>query len=102
MGTVVQLKNQINDSYFQLKDSVENKLILTANNPEKESAEEILDVNYKGPPLEIGFNIGYILDVLSIIDTETVQINLYGEESSCTIQEPENQSEVYVIMPMRL
>ena len=29
MGTVVQLKNQINDSYFQLKDSVEEKLILT-------------------------------------------------------------------------
>ena len=29
MGTVVQLKNQINDSYFQLKDSVEDKLILT-------------------------------------------------------------------------
>ncbi len=29
MGTVVQLKNQINDSYFQLRDSVEEKLILT-------------------------------------------------------------------------
>ena len=29
MGTVVQLKNQINDSYFQLKDSVEEKLVLT-------------------------------------------------------------------------
>ena len=29
MGTVVQLKNQINDSYFQLKQSVEEKLILT-------------------------------------------------------------------------
>jgi octaprenyl-diphosphate synthase len=28
MGTVVQLKNQINNSYFQLKTSVENKLIL--------------------------------------------------------------------------
>ena len=28
MGTVVQLKNQINNSYFQLKDSVENKLLL--------------------------------------------------------------------------
>ena len=28
MGTVVQLKNQINNSYFQLKDSVEDKLIL--------------------------------------------------------------------------
>ena len=29
MGTVVQLKNQINDSYFQLKHSVEEKLVLT-------------------------------------------------------------------------
>ena len=29
MGTVVQLKNQINDSYFQLKNSVEDKLVLT-------------------------------------------------------------------------
>ena len=29
MGSVVQLKNQINDSYFQLKESVEDRLILT-------------------------------------------------------------------------
>ena len=29
MGTVIQLKNQINDSYFQLKESVEDKLVLT-------------------------------------------------------------------------
>ena len=28
MGTVIQLKNQINNSYFQLKDSVESKLLL--------------------------------------------------------------------------
>ena len=28
MGTVIQLKNQINNSYYQLKDSVENKLLL--------------------------------------------------------------------------
>ena len=28
MGTVIQLKDQINNSYFQLKNSVENKLIL--------------------------------------------------------------------------
>ena len=28
MGTVVQLKKQINNSYFQLKNSVEDKLLL--------------------------------------------------------------------------
>ena len=41
MGTVVQLKNQINDSYFQLKDSVEEKLILTE---EKIKSKLISDV----------------------------------------------------------
>ena len=29
MGTVIQLKNQINNSYFHLKESVEDKLVLT-------------------------------------------------------------------------
>jgi octaprenyl-diphosphate synthase len=29
MGTVIQLKNQINNSYFQLKESLEDKLVLT-------------------------------------------------------------------------
>ena len=28
MGTVVRLKNQINNSYFQLKESVDEKLVL--------------------------------------------------------------------------
>ena len=79
-----------------------NNLKLTANNPEKELAEELLEVNYGGSPMEIGFNIGYLLDVLATIESETVELNFYGEESSCLIREPGNKSEAYVIMPMRL
>jgi len=79
-----------------------NNLKLTANNPEKELAEELLEVNYRGSPMEIGFNIGYLLDVLATIESETVELNFYGEESSCLIREPGNKLEAYVIMPMRL
>jgi len=42
MGSVVHLKNQINDSYFQLKDSVEEKLILTE---EKIKSKLVSDVH---------------------------------------------------------
>ena len=42
MGTVVQLKNQINDSYFQLKESVEQKLVLTE---EKIKSKLISDIH---------------------------------------------------------
>ncbi len=41
MGTVVKLKNQINDSYFQLKDSVEDKLILTEEKIKSKLASEV-------------------------------------------------------------
>ena len=84
---------------FQL---AKNLLKLTANNPEKESAEEVIEVDYKGAELEIGFNIGYILDVLNSMESEEVELHFFSEESSCLINEPGNESEVYVIMPMRL
>ncbi len=41
MGIVVQLKNQINDSYFQLKDSVEDKLVLTEEKIKSKLASEV-------------------------------------------------------------
>ena len=92
-----------NEKYRGVRFALDkNTLKLTANNPEKESAEELLDVNYNGNPMEIGFNIGYLLDVLGTIETDNVELNFYGEESSCLIREPGNKTEVYVIMPMRL
>ena len=92
-----------NEKYRGVRFALDkNTLKLTANNPEKESAEELLDVNYNGNPMEIAFNIGYLLDVLGTIETDNVELNFYGEESSCLIREPGNQAEVYVIMPMRL
>ena len=42
MGTVIQLKKQINNSYFQLKDSVEDKLLLVE---EKIKSKLISDVD---------------------------------------------------------
>tara|TARA_B000000437_G_scaffold3419_1_gene3111 strand:- start:278 stop:943 length:666 start_codon:yes stop_codon:yes gene_type:complete len=84
---------------FQLST---NKLKLTANNPEQESAEEELNVDYNGTDLEVGFNIGYLLDVLNSIEGNSVNFEFYGEDSSCIIKEQGSEDEVYVIMPMRL
>ena len=41
MGTVVKLKNQINDSYFQLKNSVEDKIILTEEKIKSKLASDV-------------------------------------------------------------
>jgi len=84
---------------FELSKGV---LRLTANNPEQETAEEVLEVEYEGAGLEVGFNIGYLIDVLSSLEEDTVHFEFYGEDTSCVIKEPGSEREVYVIMPMRL
>ena len=80
----------------------ENELKVTANNPEQEEAEEIIDVNYQGDALEIGFNVAYLIDVLNVISSDSVAISLLDSNSSALISDGEEEKSLYVIMPMRL
>ncbi len=77
-------------------------LKMTANNPEQEEAEEEVTVDYNGDELEIGFNVNYLLDVLNVLKGEQVRFTLSDANSSTLIENPENDSALYVIMPMRL
>lgn len=77
-------------------------LTAAANNPEQEEAEESIAINYEGDSLEIGFNVNYLLDVLSVVKSESVSINLMDTNSSALIKETVDDSTLYVVMPMRL
>ena len=79
-----------------------DELKIVANNPEQEEAEEIISVEYKGPSLEIGFNVSYLVDVLGVLTTDSVQLILADSNSSVLIQATENSPSLYVVMPMRL
>lgn len=80
----------------------EDTLNTIANNPEQEEAEDIIAVDYKGGDLEIGFNVNYLLDVLNVIPNESVKIELADSNSSALIMDQQDQSALYVVMPMRL
>ncbi|WP_074012297.1 DNA polymerase III subunit beta [Candidatus Sodalis sp. SoCistrobi] len=79
-----------------------NQLKITANNPEQEEAEEILDVTYQGSEMEIGFNVSYVLDVLNALKCEEVRLLLTDGVSSVQIEDSASQAAAYVVMPMRL
>lgn len=78
------------------------ELKITANNPEQEEAEEIVDVNYQGDELEIGFNVAYLIDVFNSLSSENVKVSLADSNSSALIEDSTDDSALYVIMPMRL
>jgi DNA polymerase-3 subunit beta len=77
-------------------------LELLAHNPENEEAEERLEIDYDGENLEIGFNVGYLLDALGAISGDLVALHLYDANSSCLLTDVQDERCRYVIMPMRL
>ena len=77
-------------------------LQLSANNPEQEEAEETVSVDYQGDELEVGFNVGYVLDVLGVIESDTVKITLHDANSSALLEDPSAEDSIYVVMPMKL
>lgn len=75
---------------------------VTAKNPEQEEAEESLSVDYRGEPIEIGFNVNYVLDVLNTLKTGQVRISMADANVSSLFEPVDDDSTSYVVMPIRL
>ena len=78
----------------------ENSLNISANNPEKEQGEENLPCEYQGEEIDIAFNVNYLQEILSTIDSEKIEINFFGSEKSCLITDPNSENLKYVVMPL--
>ena len=77
-------------------------LKISASNAEQEEAQEELEIDYGFEPLDIGFNVSYLLDVLGNLKAETVQWSVGDANSSALITLPDNTDFKYVVMPMRI
>ncbi len=77
-----------------------DSLNISANNPEKEQGEENLQCEYQGEEIDIAFNVNYLQEILSTIDSETIEINFFGSEKSCLITDPNSENLKYVVMPL--
>jgi len=77
-------------------------LRVASNNAEQEEAVDELDIDYSGDSIEIGFNVTYLIDVLTNMEQDMVKVELSDSNSSALITIPENHSFKYVVMPMRI
>ena len=78
----------------------ENSLNISANNPEKEQGEENVECEYQGEEIDIAFNVNYLQEILSTLDSEKIEINFFGSEKSCLITDPNSSDLKYVVMPL--
>jgi len=84
---------------MELKDGI---MEISASNPELGDARETLEVSYTGPDLSIRFNARYLLDSLSVMGQEFVNLALKDELSPAVLKPYQSEEFLTVIMPMRV
>ena len=92
-----------NDKYRGVRMAMTaGSLRIACSNNEQEEAQEELDIDYNHEPLDIGFNVQYLQDVLNNIDCESVRCAFGDANSSLLITVPGDEEFRYVVMPMRI
>ena len=92
-----------NETYKGVRLTLDKDLLgIQTNNPKHEEAEDELQIDYSGDPIEIGFNVVYLMDVLDAIDSESAEMNVSDNTSSMVIHPGDDKQSTYVVMPMRL
>lgn len=79
-----------------------NKLILSVNSPESGAANEELPVNYDDDSLEIGFNAKYLQEISSQVDGKNAVFLFNTPSDPVLMRENDDNSAIYVVMPMRV
>ena len=80
-----------------------NKITISANNVEEggSGAEEI-HIKYNGPSLDIGFNSGYLKEIINQFTLEEITILFSDSTAPTIIKEDSKSGTLYVLMPMRV
>lgn len=80
----------------------EGSLKLVSTNAEQEEAQEELEVDYSGDALDIGFNVTYLLDVLTNLSANEIEIRFNDGNASALFGLADDPDFKYVVMPMRI
>ncbi|HRD41794.1 MAG TPA: DNA polymerase III subunit beta [Prochlorococcaceae cyanobacterium AMR_MDS_5431] len=84
-------------------DSASNKLYISTNVQDIGSASESITVDFNGAPLQIAFNVQYLLDGLKVITDEIIQILCNASDTPAILtSQAEVRNFTYLIMPVQI
>ena len=79
-----------------------DRVTLSVTSPDNGTASEEVPADYKSSGFEIGFNAGYLKDILSQIEGDTVELHLADAGAPTLIRQDDKSPALYVLMPMRV
>lgn len=77
-------------------------LEISINNPDLGEAKEEFSIDYDKDKLSIGFNARYFLDLLDVLDDDSLVLALKTDLTPCLVKTEKDQGFLSVVMPMRI
>ncbi len=77
-------------------------MTIAADSQDVGEVSEEVPIELEGDPLEIAFNARYLLDVLSVIEGDAVEFALNGPLNPGVVRAKDDDTYVYVLMPMQI
>ncbi len=75
---------------------------ISSESPESGDGSDEIPIEYAGPPITVGFNAKYFLDVLGSLSEDEVELGLSGELDPAVVKPVGEKKFLAVVMPMRI
>ncbi|MFA5389019.1 MAG: DNA polymerase III subunit beta [Candidatus Omnitrophota bacterium] len=88
------------DSQSVKFEILKNKIVVSKSSPNIGEVREEIDALYKGHEITVGFNPGYIMDVLKVIPQDEIALEVFGPDKPAVIRIEDWF--LYLALPMQL
>ncbi len=78
-----------------------NKLTITSQAQDEGEGMEEIDIKYDGEPIEVSYNAAYIMDVLKVVETDSVELKLISSMNPGVMKAKGDDEYLYIVMPIR-
>lgn len=103
MDTMKRMAVLSTDKYKGVKFSLSRgNLEIKSVNPDIGDAKESVSLDYEGGNVEIGFNARFFIDVLQVMNSETITLDLNDSVSPAILSGDNDPGFLALIMPMKL
>lgn len=78
------------------------KMTLNSTNLDVGEAMEEIDINYSGDDIDVGFNVNYLIDAISVVDGDNILFEVGQGLKPSVIKPSDNDDFLCIVMPLKI
>lgn len=78
------------------------KMVLNSTNLDVGEAMEEIDIDYSGDDLDVGFNVNYLIDAISVVNGDNILFEVGTGLKPSVIKPAENDNFLCIVMPLKI